>query len=198
MPGLKSGDIKLQVNEDNMLVVCGERHREEEKEGVKYVKLERRIDKFMRKFVLPENANLEKIKAVCQDGVLSVTAGENLATMSDGANKLLMSDFKMFYYVKFGRKRETDGDMSSGFFGFVEVSSSSRGFYRNHMEEVIRFFETHHKRNRMDLRVRGYDPLLNTFYHILDDDNHSANDNKSSHACTYVRDAKAMTPADVK
>ncbi|PKA49162.1 Formin-like protein 20 [Apostasia shenzhenica] len=31
------------------------------------------------------------------------------------------------------------GDMSSGFFGYVE------GFYRNHMEEVIRFFETHHK-----------------------------------------------------
>ncbi|KAL8143777.1 hypothetical protein V2J09_016809 [Rumex salicifolius] len=31
------------------------------------------------------------------------------------------------------------GDMSSGFFGYVE------GIYRNHMEEVIRFFETHHK-----------------------------------------------------
>lgn len=31
------------------------------------------------------------------------------------------------------------GDMSSGFFGYVE------GFYRNHMEEVIQFFETHHK-----------------------------------------------------
>jgi phosphatidylinositol-3,4,5-trisphosphate 3-phosphatase/dual-specificity protein phosphatase PTEN len=31
------------------------------------------------------------------------------------------------------------GDMSSGFFGYVE------GFYRNHMEEVITFFETYHK-----------------------------------------------------
>ncbi|CBI21370.3 unnamed protein product, partial [Vitis vinifera] len=31
------------------------------------------------------------------------------------------------------------GDMSSGFLGFIE------GFYRNHMEEVIKFFETHHK-----------------------------------------------------
>ncbi|XP_074558839.1 phosphatidylinositol 3,4,5-trisphosphate 3-phosphatase and protein-tyrosine-phosphatase PTEN2A-like [Curcuma longa] len=31
------------------------------------------------------------------------------------------------------------GDLSSGFFGYVE------GFYRNHMEEVIKFFETHHK-----------------------------------------------------
>ncbi|CAO2830954.1 unnamed protein product [Amaranthus hypochondriacus] len=31
------------------------------------------------------------------------------------------------------------GDMSSGIFGYVE------GFYRNHMEEVIRFFETRHQ-----------------------------------------------------
>ncbi|XP_020238463.1 phosphatidylinositol 3,4,5-trisphosphate 3-phosphatase and protein-tyrosine-phosphatase PTEN2A-like [Cajanus cajan] len=31
------------------------------------------------------------------------------------------------------------GDLSSGFFSYVE------GFYRNHMEEVIKFFETHHK-----------------------------------------------------
>ncbi|KAJ0248844.1 Phosphatidylinositol 3,4,5-trisphosphate 3-phosphatase and protein-tyrosine-phosphatase PTEN2B [Hirschfeldia incana] len=31
------------------------------------------------------------------------------------------------------------GDLSSGLFGFFE------GLYRNHMEEVIKFFETHHK-----------------------------------------------------
>ncbi|KAL1827290.1 hypothetical protein ACET3Z_005702 [Daucus carota] len=73
MPGLKSGEIKVQVEEDNVLVVSGERKREEEKEGVKYVRMERRVGKFMRKFILPENANLEAIKAVCQDGVLTVT-----------------------------------------------------------------------------------------------------------------------------
>ncbi|WVY95931.1 hypothetical protein V8G54_028082 [Vigna mungo] len=49
------------------------------------------------------------------------------------------------------------GDMSSGFFGYVE------GFYRNHMEEVIKFFETHHKVG--NLFALGYDldfpgPLL--------------------------------------
>ncbi|KAL8473032.1 hypothetical protein ACS0TY_029369 [Phlomoides rotata] len=33
------------------------------------------------------------------------------------------------------------GDLSSGLFGYFE------GFYRNHMEEVIKFFETHHKGN---------------------------------------------------
>ncbi|VFQ89081.1 unnamed protein product [Cuscuta campestris] len=74
MPGLKSGDIKVQIEEENVLTISGERKREaEEKEGVKYVRMERRVGKFMRKFVLPENADLEKISAVCQEGVLTVT-----------------------------------------------------------------------------------------------------------------------------
>jgi HSP20 family protein len=74
MPGLKSGDIKVQVEDDNMLVITGERKREEEeKEGAKYVRMERRVGKLMRKFGLPENANTDAISAVCQDGVLTVT-----------------------------------------------------------------------------------------------------------------------------
>ncbi|CAN0918479.1 17.2 kDa class II heat shock protein [Linum grandiflorum] len=74
MPGLKSGDIKVQVEEDNMLTISGERKREEDKEeGGKYVRMERRVGKLMRKFVLPENANTDSITAVCKDGVLTVT-----------------------------------------------------------------------------------------------------------------------------
>ncbi|XP_057512134.1 17.3 kDa class II heat shock protein-like [Actinidia eriantha] len=74
MPGLKSGDIKVQVEEDRVLLISGERKREEEKEaGAKYVRMERRIGKLMRKFVLPENADTEAVSAVCQDGVLTVT-----------------------------------------------------------------------------------------------------------------------------
>lgn len=73
MPGLKVGDIKVHVEDDNVLLISGERKREEEKEGAKYVRMERRVGKFMRKFVLPENANTDAISAVCQDGVLTVT-----------------------------------------------------------------------------------------------------------------------------
>ena len=75
MPGLKSADIKVQVEEDNMLTISGERKREEDKEeaGAKYVRMERRVGKLMRKFVLPENANTDAISAVCKDGVLTVT-----------------------------------------------------------------------------------------------------------------------------
>ncbi|XP_022750059.1 17.6 kDa class II heat shock protein-like [Durio zibethinus] len=76
MPGINPSEIKVQVENENVLVVSGERKREkekDEKEGVKYVRMERRVGKFMRKFALPDNANMEKISAVCQDGVLRVT-----------------------------------------------------------------------------------------------------------------------------
>ena len=53
MPGMKPGDIKVQVEDDNVLVISEERKREEEKEGAKYyVRMEGRMGKFMRKFAL--------------------------------------------------------------------------------------------------------------------------------------------------
>ncbi|XP_026417894.1 17.1 kDa class II heat shock protein-like [Papaver somniferum] len=74
MPGLKSDEINVQVEDNNVLVVTGMRQREDEKEKeVKYVRMERRIGKFMRKFILPENANIDAIYAVCVDGVLTIT-----------------------------------------------------------------------------------------------------------------------------
>ncbi|KAI3468086.1 hypothetical protein Pfo_024749 [Paulownia fortunei] len=72
MPGIAAGDIKVQLEDDNVLVVSGERKREKE-EGVKYLRMERRLGKCMRKFSLPENANTDAISAVCRDGVLVVT-----------------------------------------------------------------------------------------------------------------------------
>ncbi|MQL92686.1 hypothetical protein Taro_025319 [Colocasia esculenta] len=72
MPGLKSGEIKVQVEDGNVLVISGERKREDDKEG-KYLRMERRVGKLMRKFSLPDNANTDAISAACQDGVLTVT-----------------------------------------------------------------------------------------------------------------------------
>ncbi|CAH8270851.1 unnamed protein product [Arabidopsis lyrata] len=74
MPGIKGDEIQVQIESENVLVVSGKRQREsKENEGVKFVRMERRMGKFMRKFQLPENADLDKISAACHDGVLKVT-----------------------------------------------------------------------------------------------------------------------------
>ncbi|KAK7410164.1 hypothetical protein VNO78_00727 [Psophocarpus tetragonolobus] len=76
MPGLKSEDIKVQVEDHNVLLISGERKRKDDKDGAKYLRMERRVAKFMRKFTLPQNANPDAISALCQDGVLTVTVNK--------------------------------------------------------------------------------------------------------------------------
>lgn len=46
----------MQLENDNVLVVSGERKRDKDNKDVK-----RRVGKFMRKFVLPDNANMDNI-----------------------------------------------------------------------------------------------------------------------------------------
>ncbi|GBG93379.1 hypothetical protein CBR_g67427 [Chara braunii] len=76
LPGLSREEVKVQLENKNVLVISGERHRETKKGeagGVKYHRIERSTGKFMRRFTLPENAALDKIGAQCKDGVLTVT-----------------------------------------------------------------------------------------------------------------------------
>jgi HSP20 family protein len=73
MPGLKSADIKVQLENDNVLTISGERKREDHNPDVKFIRMERSAGNFMRKFTLPANADKEGITAACHDGVLTVT-----------------------------------------------------------------------------------------------------------------------------
>ncbi|XP_052732504.1 17.3 kDa class II heat shock protein-like [Vigna angularis] len=68
MPGLKGENIKVQVEEDSVLVISDKRKREMEKVGTKYLRMERRVGKFMRNFKFPDNAKTDAISARYQDG----------------------------------------------------------------------------------------------------------------------------------
>ncbi|XVF27124.1 hypothetical protein REPUB_Repub14bG0079600 [Reevesia pubescens] len=76
VPGLSKLDMQVRVENKNTLVIKsgGKRKREEVEEGgCKYIRLERKPpQKLMRKFRLPENANLSSITAKCDNGVLMV------------------------------------------------------------------------------------------------------------------------------
>ncbi|GBG89190.1 hypothetical protein CBR_g48897 [Chara braunii] len=76
LPGLSREEVKVQLDNGNTLVISGERHRETktgEAAGDKYHRIERSTGKFMRRFTLPDNAELDKVGAQCKDGVLTVT-----------------------------------------------------------------------------------------------------------------------------
>lgn len=71
--GVRREDLKVQVEDDNVIQISGERVKEEEKLNDKWHRVERRRGRFMRRFRLPENMILEEIKCALTNGVLNVS-----------------------------------------------------------------------------------------------------------------------------
>ncbi|KAI8564138.1 hypothetical protein RHMOL_Rhmol03G0158700 [Rhododendron molle] len=73
VPGLKKEEVKVEVEDDRVLQIRGERSKEQEEKGDTWHRVERSSGKFMRRFRLPENARVDQVKAAMEDGVLTVT-----------------------------------------------------------------------------------------------------------------------------
>ncbi|KAL8051244.1 hypothetical protein ABFX02_06G135100 [Erythranthe guttata] len=73
VPGLKKEEVKVEVEDGNILQISGERSKEKEEKNDKWHRVERSSGKFIRRFRLPENAKLEEVKAAMENGVLTVT-----------------------------------------------------------------------------------------------------------------------------
>lgn len=71
LPNFEQDDVSIQV-ENNALVISAERHEKEEDKDKKYVVRES-SSSFYRRIALPERADIDKIEAQLDDGVLRVS-----------------------------------------------------------------------------------------------------------------------------
>ncbi len=71
-PGMKKDDFKLEV-EKNILSVVFEKKEEDKKEEIEYLQREFEMDGFTRSFTIPETADVEKIKARYDNGILFIS-----------------------------------------------------------------------------------------------------------------------------
>ncbi|KAK2996468.1 hypothetical protein RJ639_044292 [Escallonia herrerae] len=73
LPGLKKEEVKVEVEDDRVLQISGERSKEKEEKTDTWHRVERSSGKFLRRFRLPENAKVDQVKAAMENGVLTVT-----------------------------------------------------------------------------------------------------------------------------
>jgi HSP20 family protein len=72
LPGMKKEDINLSLHND-CLSISGERRNEWENRQAEVYRAERFTGRFQRTVALPTPVAADKVKALCKDGVLTIT-----------------------------------------------------------------------------------------------------------------------------
>ncbi|KAJ0809312.1 putative small heat shock protein HSP20 [Helianthus annuus] len=73
LPGIKKEEVKVEVEDGNILQITGEKNVEKEDKNDKWHRVERSSGKFTRRFRLPETAKMDQVKAAMENGVLTIT-----------------------------------------------------------------------------------------------------------------------------
>jgi len=72
LPGLNKEDVTISINEENVLIVKGEKKSESDLDQRTFHRYERAFGTFERKFTLPENVDRDDIKAKFDNGLLNI------------------------------------------------------------------------------------------------------------------------------
>jgi len=71
LPGFTEKDVELKV-ENNVLTLSSKKEESKEESKKGYIRKERKSYSFSRSFNLPENTNVDKIKASFKNGILNI------------------------------------------------------------------------------------------------------------------------------
>lgn len=72
LPGISKEDVALSINDDNLLTIKGEKKTDPNEQKRTFYRYERAYGTFERKFVLPEDADKNNIKAKFENGILFI------------------------------------------------------------------------------------------------------------------------------
>ena len=79
LPGFKKEDVKISVHDNQLLIEAKCENKKEEKKGTMY-RCERYSGNYRRNLYLPDNADVAKIQAKMEDGVLKLSIPKQEAT----------------------------------------------------------------------------------------------------------------------
>lgn len=71
LPGFSENEIDVRIEENVLTVKAEKESKEEKKEKDKHL-ISERVEKYYRSFILPENADEEKIRAKFDSGILAL------------------------------------------------------------------------------------------------------------------------------
>ncbi|KAK0603793.1 hypothetical protein LWI29_008705 [Acer saccharum] len=83
LPGMKKEEVKVEVEDDKVILISGERNVDKEIHNDTWHRVERSRGRFSRRFKLPENVKMDQIKASLENGVLTVTLPKQEAKKPD-------------------------------------------------------------------------------------------------------------------
>lgn len=72
IPGMSKDDIKVNIQEDT-IILKGEKKQEKEEKEANYHRIERSYGAFVRSFTLPAPVQSDKVKATYKNGILKIT-----------------------------------------------------------------------------------------------------------------------------
>jgi HSP20 family protein len=76
LAGVRKEDVKVTINDDNLLLIKGEKKKintEDDKKDQTFLRAERLYGEFTRSFTLPHNVKKDSIAAKYENGVLEIT-----------------------------------------------------------------------------------------------------------------------------